>query len=96
MYTALEILGTVAFAVSGAMVAIEQKMDILGVVILGVTTAVGGGIIRDVLIGVTPPASLNDPLYAMIAIAVALLVFLPPIRKWVNVKSTFFVLIDAV
>lgn len=43
----LEILGTIAFAISGAYIAIEKKMDIFGVVILGTTTAVGGGIIRD-------------------------------------------------
>ena len=55
MYFILEIIGTVAFAISGAMVAVKKKMDILGVVILGVTTAIGGGIVRDILIGLTPP-----------------------------------------
>ena len=45
----IEMIGTVAFAVSGALVAIEKKMDILGVCVLGATTAVGGGIIRDLI-----------------------------------------------
>ena len=50
-----EIIGTVAFAVSGAMVGISKKMDIFGIVILGLTTAVGGGVIRDVILGINPP-----------------------------------------
>ena len=58
----LEILGTIAFSVSGALVGIRKKMDVLGVATLGVITAVGGGIIRDVLIGVTPPAAFRNPL----------------------------------
>lgn len=96
MYTVFEILGTVAFAISGAMVAIEKKMDMLGVVILGVTTAVGGGIIRDLLVGVTPPKSLNNPLYALIAIGVSLIIFLPPIRKRVDVNNMVLIAIDAI
>ncbi len=95
MYLFLEILGTIAFAVSGAMVAIRKKMDILGVVILGVTTAIGGGIFRDLLIGVTPPASLTNPLYACIAIAVSLLVFIPFVRKRIDENKMAFVTIDA-
>lgn len=95
MYTVLEIIGTVAFAVSGAMVAIGKKMDILGVLVLGVTTAIGGGIIRDILMGKFPPESLRNPLYAFIAIGVSLLVFLPFLRKRINVDHLIFVLIDA-
>lgn len=50
----LEIVGTVAFAVSGAFVAIKAKFDVFGVIVIGCVTAVGGGITRDILIGVTP------------------------------------------
>ena len=60
----MEIIGTVAFAVSGAITGIEKKMDIFGVAILGLTTAVGGGIIRDMLIGNTPPQTFQDPIYS--------------------------------
>ena len=56
----LEIIGTIAFASSGAMIAIEKKMDIFGVNILGATTAVGGGIMRDVILGVTPPTARSE------------------------------------
>ena len=52
----LEIVGTVSFALSGAMTGLKKNMDIFGVCVLGVTTAVGGGILRDLLLGLTPPA----------------------------------------
>ena len=77
------------------MVAVQKKMDILGVVILGVTTAIGGGITRDILMGVTPPQSLTNPLYAGISIAVSLLIFFPPIRGRINVDIIAFVALDA-
>lgn len=48
----MEMVGTVAFAASGAMVAADRAMDIFGVIVLGVTTAVGGGAIRDVILGI--------------------------------------------
>ena len=47
----LELIGTVAFAVSGAIVGIKKQMDLLGVIVLGVCTAVGGGIVRDLIHG---------------------------------------------
>ena len=50
-----EIVGTVAFSISGAMLAIERSLDLFGVVFLGVVTAIGGGIIRDLLLGQVPP-----------------------------------------
>lgn len=75
-----EIIGTIAFALSGACVAIEKKMDIFGIVILGMTTAVGGGIIRDIILGETPPTAFKEPIYPLIAIIVSLIVFVPKIR----------------
>jgi len=92
----MELIGTAAFAMSGAFVAIEKKMDILGVITLGITTAIGGGIIRDVLIGMTPPTSLRNPAFAFIAIVVSVIVFIPSIRKLVNLDSSKMVFIDAV
>lgn len=70
-----EIIGTAAFAVSGAMTGVAKKMDTFGVCILGLTTATGGGMIRDVVLGVTPPAAFRDPVYAVISIAVSIVVF---------------------
>ncbi len=75
MLFALELLGTLAFAVSGALVGIEKKMDVFGVAILAMTTAVGGGIIRDVILNVTPPAAFRDPVFALTAIAAGIVLF---------------------
>ena len=72
----LEIIGTVAFAVSGALTGIKRGMDLFGVMILGVATAVGGGAIRDVLIGITPPAMLTDPSYTLLSAGVSVLMFI--------------------
>ena len=71
-----EIVGTIAFAVSGALLGLEKQMDILGISILGLTTAVGGGVIRDLILGLTPPMTFRNPLYAIIAIGVSILVFI--------------------
>ncbi len=70
----LEMIGTVAFAVSGVMVARERKMDIFGAVVLGCATAVGGGMIRDLILGVVPPAMFQKPVYVTVA-AMSSLVF---------------------
>ena len=80
----LEIIGTVAFAVSGAMTGLSKKMDIFGVVILGLTTAVGGGAVRDVILGLTPPAMFTNPIYAAVAAVVSVVVFLPAVRRWLT------------
>ena len=80
----LEIIGTVAFAVSGAMTGLVKKMDIFGVVILGLTTAVGGGVIRDLILGLTPPAMFMSPIYAAVAAVVSVVVFLPAVRRWLT------------
>lgn len=65
----LEILGTIAFSTSGAVVAIEKNMDIFGVIILGLTTALGGGIARDIIIGNVPPVAFTKIIYSIVAIA---------------------------
>ena len=80
----LEIIGTVAFAVSGAMTGLSKKMDIFGVAILGLTTAVGGGMIRDLVLGLTPPAMFTNPIYAAVAAVVSVIVFLPAVRRWLT------------
>ena len=92
----LEIIGTIAFAVSGAVVGIRKKMDILGVVTLGIITAVGGGILRDIIIGVVPPTAFRDPIYALIAIATGIIAFLPFIRKRINLDHFIWILADSI
>ena len=92
----LEIIGTIAFSVSGAIVGIRKKMDILGVATLGLITAVGGGVIRDVIIGVIPPAAFTNPAYTIVAISVALIVFLPFVSRKINLDHMLWVLADAI
>lgn len=77
----IELLGTVSFAVSGAMTALKHKMDVFGVAILGLVTAVGGGIIRDLVLGITPPATFRDPVYSLVAVGTSIVIFIPAVRR---------------
>ena len=70
-----EWIGTAAFAVSGAMVAIDRGADLFGVLLLAVITAVGGGTLRDVLIGCFPPRMFANSQYVLLAVACAFAVF---------------------
>lgn len=76
MMFVLELVGVAAFAVSGAMAAMEKKADVFGVMLLGIITALGGGIIRDILLGNTPPVMFTSYTYVTVALAASLLVFL--------------------
>ena len=69
--TVMEWIGTVAFAVSGAVVAIERELDYYGICFMAIITAIGGGIIRDVLINQSLPASLANPMYALVSLLTA-------------------------
>lgn len=71
----MELIGTVAFAASGAMVGINRGMDIFGVCVLGVVTAVGGGMTRDIILG-NVPGALIRPVYVLVAVFTSLAVFL--------------------
>lgn len=71
----LEIIGTIAFAVSGAFVAIKAKFDIFGVIVVGCITAVGGGILRDVLIGCVPPRIFANGYLVAVAAVTSVAVF---------------------
>lgn len=72
----MELIGTVAFASSGTLTALKQDMDIFGVNVLAIVTAVGGGVIRDLIIGRTPPVMFLRPVYALVAMATCNLLFL--------------------
>lgn len=71
----LDLIGTAAFAASGAWAGIERRMDLLGVIVLGLVTATGGGTLRDILLGDLPPFSLKDETYLYISLLVSVLVF---------------------
>ena len=68
-------VGTIAFAVSGAMVAVKKGADLFGVLFLGCITAIGGGTIRDIIIGYVPPRMFSNKMYIILAALSALCVF---------------------
>ncbi len=74
----LDLTGTAAFAASGAWAGINRKMDLFGVTVLALVTATGGGTIRDIILGATPPFCLQDETYLYLSLAVALFVFFSP------------------
>jgi uncharacterized membrane protein YeiH len=75
LLTVLDLTGVGVFAASGALAAVRARLDVFGVVVLGLATALGGGIIRDVLLGVHPPAALLGWPHLAVPTAVALIVF---------------------
>lgn len=85
----LELIGTVAFASSGAMAGIRKNMDIFGVLVLGITTAVGGGCIRDLILGIHPPKMFHNFSYVGAAIATSCLLFLVIYLKKELLESRF-------
>ena len=76
VFFCLEILGIIAFSISGALVAIRRRFDIFGVVVVGLTTAIGGGIIRDVISGHTPPMIFSNVYLLGVSVATSVLTFL--------------------
>lgn len=71
----LDLVGTAAFAASGAWIGVRKHMDMFGILVLGSVTAVGGGTLRDLLLGDIPPFSMKDETYIYLAITVSLVVF---------------------
>ena len=90
----MEMLGTVAFAASGAMVGISKKMDIFGVCVLGFVTACGGGMVRDVILGITPPNVFRNTDYALVAVTTSLIVFAVVYVKRDVIDGKFKVIYD--
>ena len=81
----IESICVVAFAMSGALVGIDKKMDLFGITILGLITSIGGGVIRDLMLDITPPMSFQNPRVAIIAIVTSICFFL--IRKKIKVSE---------
>ncbi|MFN3136455.1 MAG: trimeric intracellular cation channel family protein [Allomuricauda sp.] len=65
LYLTIDILGTIAFAISGVLVAMEKRLDLFGVLIIAFVTAIGGGTLRDLLIGNTPVGWMHDLTYVI-------------------------------
>ena len=72
---ALELIGTCAFAVSGAVAAMNKRLDLFGVVFCGIVTALGGGIIRDILLCNLPPVMFSNYIYLIVAVVTCFAAF---------------------
>ncbi|HYZ35492.1 MAG TPA: TRIC cation channel family protein [Pseudonocardiaceae bacterium] len=92
---ALDLTGTFVFALNGALTAVQAaRLDIVGVLTLGMITALGGGIVRDVLIGSVPPATFRDWRYLALAAGGALVAF--ALSQWLDRLEMPIIVLDAV
>jgi len=87
----LDLFGTMAFAVTGAFKAIENKADIVGIIILATITGVAGGTIRDIILGHFPPHSISDPNYVIVTTTTGVIIFFlyPKMQKHWNLFLKF-------
>jgi uncharacterized membrane protein YeiH len=92
---ALDLAGTFAFGLNGALTAVRAaRLDIVGVVTLGLITAIGGGAIRDVLIGAIPPATFRDWRYFALAVTGGLIAF--ALSRWLERLEMPITVFDAI
>ncbi len=89
-----DIFGTFAFAVSGAIAGVRKKMDIYGIIFLAIVTAVGGGTLRDVLLGQVPPFIFRDYNYLYVSIFAAVFVFF--FHPLVEARFNLLLIMDAI
>jgi uncharacterized membrane protein YeiH len=89
----LDLIGTLAFAITGAFRAKREKLHIFGVIFLGMITAVGGGTIRDLIVGRTPLFYLKDPNYFLVCVFGGILIYLVP--TFFKRAYSFFRLMDS-
>lgn len=75
VFYAIDVTGTIAFAVSGAMTGLKHRLDLFGVIFIAVTTALGGGVIRDIIIGYIPPMMFRNYQYVLMAMLPAVILF---------------------
>jgi uncharacterized membrane protein YeiH len=90
----LDLFGVMVFAVTGALKAIQYKMDIVGVIILASSTGLAGGIIRDILLDRLPPKIILDPYYPTIAVATGVIVFF--LHPFFKERENLFLKFDAI
>jgi len=94
MFYLVDILGTMAFAVSGVLVAMNKRMDIFGILIIAFVTAVGGGTLRDILIGQVPVSWMQDMTYTYVIIGSS--VFAVILKNKINYLRTSLFLFDTI
>ncbi len=94
MFLTIDILGTIAFAISGVLVAMHKKMDAFGILIIAFVTATGGGTLRDILIGETPVVWMQNMTYVYVILVATIFAIL--FRKKLNYLRTSLFLFDTI
>lgn len=94
IFSILDILGTVAFAVSGTLAAIQKRLDLFGILTISFVTAIGGGTLRDVMIGNTPVLWMQDLSYFYIVLVSTVLAII--FRKRLSILRTSIFLFDTI
>lgn len=94
LFNILDILGTVAFAISGALAAMDRKLDLFGIFIIAFVTSIGGGTLRDILLGATPPTWMVNNIYIYFIGAVTVLAII--FRNKINYLKTSLFLFDTI
>ncbi|MEM6282507.1 MAG: trimeric intracellular cation channel family protein [Chloroflexota bacterium] len=89
-----DLIGTAVFAITGALVGRDKRVDVYGVVMFGLVTAVGGGTLRDMLLGRTPVFWIRDPMYIYVAVGAAIFTFFT--AKYGILSRRFLIVADAV
>jgi len=90
----LDLFGTAIFAITGSLKAFKHQLDLLGVLVLGLTTGIGGGTIREILLDHNPPFLLKDSNYFYIAMGASFLTFI--FRKKIMPRENWFLIFDAI
>lgn len=93
-WNVFEVMGIVAFAISGALTGINKKLDVFGVLVLAITTAIGGGVMRDAIIGNTPPLTFRDPTFLIISAVATIGVFFT--YRWLGRFENTIKIFDAI
>ncbi|GAA3783772.1 trimeric intracellular cation channel family protein [Corallibacter vietnamensis] len=94
MFYTIDILGTIAFAISGVLVAFSKRMDPFGILIIAFVTAVGGGTLRDILIGETPVTWMKNMTYVYVILASTIFAVL--FRRKLDYLRTSLLLFDTI
>ncbi|MDO6760338.1 trimeric intracellular cation channel family protein [Tamlana sp. 2_MG-2023] len=94
MFYIIEVFGTAAFAISGVLIALKKRMDFFGIIIIAFVTSVGGGTLRDILIGVAPVSWMKDILFTYVILGAS--VFAIIFRSKLNYLRTSLFLFDTI
>ena len=89
----LDLFGVAVFAASGALEAGRKRMDVFGTVVVAIVTAIGGGTLRDLTLGIRPVLWISNPIYVIVATVAALVTFV--LARWIQFPMKVLLILDA-